>query len=281
MKMLTTIMGIFSALHTAVMASSLCSLMIPTILSTARKTEFHLVSFGVRSLHFSSIISAAALDLLLLFCRLWKRWTRESPIDSVGIWHQLLTPGAEGGRHSDDALAVWIPGHHLLPMRFLLRQIQVSLFLVFLFFTFSSFDWFTRLCLSKLPPLVTVFIQLSVDLKSFEKIRAIIGGCTHSLVTDVELVWMSFRAPASAGNACDPFGCVHANAAEHLPLFHSPCIVPRPRGIPICAVQQSVVMATNSITLMEAFRLFFFSFVFHGASGLYNHIQLQDDAQEF
>lgn len=72
MKCYCTYIGIFSALHTAVMAASPCSLMILTILSMARKREFHLVSFGLKSwsLHFSSIISAAAVDLPLLFHRL-------------------------------------------------------------------------------------------------------------------------------------------------------------------------------------------------------------------
>lgn len=65
-------MGIFSVLQTAAMAPSPCSLEILMILSTTRKSEFHLVSFGLRSwsLHLSSMTSAAMVDLALLFHRL-------------------------------------------------------------------------------------------------------------------------------------------------------------------------------------------------------------------
>ena len=64
-----TYMGILSALQTAVMAPSPCSLAILTILSTAKKSEFHLVALGLKSwsLQFSSMISAAVVDLALLF----------------------------------------------------------------------------------------------------------------------------------------------------------------------------------------------------------------------
>lgn len=56
-------MGIFSALQTAAMARSPCSLAILTILSTAKKREFHLVAFGLKSwsLQVSSMISAAVI----------------------------------------------------------------------------------------------------------------------------------------------------------------------------------------------------------------------------
>lgn len=84
-----TYMGIFSILHTAVMASSPCSLMILTILSTSRKREFYLVSFGLKSwsLHFSSIISAAAVDLPVLLHRLqhFENGEGESLVDGVSI----------------------------------------------------------------------------------------------------------------------------------------------------------------------------------------------------
>lgn len=109
----------FCALHTAVMAPSPCSLMILTILFTARKREFHLVSSGLKSwsLHFS-IISAAAVDLPLLFRRLqcFEEAGQESFV--------LSTPSLGGGRHSDDALAVDIPDHHLHPTWLQLQQTQ-------------------------------------------------------------------------------------------------------------------------------------------------------------
>ena len=44
-----TYMGILSALQTAVMAPSPCSLAILTILSTAKKSEFHLVALGLNN----------------------------------------------------------------------------------------------------------------------------------------------------------------------------------------------------------------------------------------
>lgn len=73
-KLSGTYMAIFNTLQTAVMALSPCSLTILTILSTARKRKFHLVSFGLKSwsLQFSLIISAAVMDLALLFHRLRK-----------------------------------------------------------------------------------------------------------------------------------------------------------------------------------------------------------------
>ena len=59
-------------MQTAARAHSPCSLVILTILSTAEKSEFHLVGTGLTSftLQWSSIISAAVLDLALLFHKL-------------------------------------------------------------------------------------------------------------------------------------------------------------------------------------------------------------------
>lgn len=69
-KKTSTYLGVSSSLQTAARAPSPCSLVILTILSTADKSEFHLVATGLTSLQLFSITSDAVVDFELLFHRL-------------------------------------------------------------------------------------------------------------------------------------------------------------------------------------------------------------------
>ncbi len=93
--------------------------MILTILCMARKKELYIVLFVLKScsLHFSSIISATAVDLLLQH---FENTERESLLLTnvfvLLLKHQLFTTNSKGGRHSDGSLAASIQGnHHMVP----------------------------------------------------------------------------------------------------------------------------------------------------------------------
>lgn len=73
-------------------------------------------------------------------------------------------------------------------------------------------------------------------------------------------VWISFSAPARAEKVCDPLSCLHARAAQDLCMvwgLNQCAVTPmKPRR---CAIQQSVFVAMNSISLRATFSFLFTS----------------------